>query len=121
MHNMNVLFALSETALMGGLKVYPRHFVFGPVIGCLYVVISWAMIHQWNKPEYGPQFIYFFFDTTLPGYTTTIALLALLTVLATFYGIFCACDQILGAIGGSALAHTAFVAAVCSVVMRFRD
>ena len=121
MHNLNVLFALSEAALMSGLKVYPRHFVFGPLIGCLYVVTSWAMVHQWNKPENGPQYIYFFFDTTLPGYTTTIALLVLLAVLATFYGIFCVCDQILAGLGSSVWTHAAFVAAICSLVMRFRD
>lgn len=121
MHNMNALFALTETAFMGGLKVYPQHFVFGPLVGCLYVMFSWAMVHRWNKREHGPQFIYFFFDTTLPGYTTTIALLILLSVLAAFYGIFCACDVILAALGSNVWTHSVFVAAICSVVMRFRD
>ena len=118
---MNVLFALSESFLMGGLGVQWSHFCFGPLVGTGYVLFSWAMTAQWNKPEYGPQFIYFFFDTTLPGYTTTIALLALLTVLTVFYGIFCACDPILAFLGKGIMTNIAFVAAICSAVMRFRD
>lgn len=118
---MNVLFALSEVALMSGLKVHPRHFAFGPIVGCFYVIFSWSAVHLWNKPEHGPQFIYFFFDTTLPGFFPTMAILVLLAVLATFYGIFCVCDVILAALGSGVIAHVSFVAVICSLVMRFRD
>ena len=120
MHNMNVLFALCEAALMGGLEVQWSHFAFGPIIGCFYVIFSWAMVMQWN-PKNGVQYIYFFFDTTLPGYTCTISVLVLLAVLTVFYGIFCACDQILAVSGKSLWAHATFVAVICSAFMRFRD
>ena len=121
MHNMNALFAVSEAALFGGLDVKWSHFAFGPLVGAAYVLFSWIMVHQWNKPEHGPQYIYFFFDTTLPGYKTTIALLLLLLTLTIFYGIFWICDEILVLLGKSVWTHSAFVAVVCGAVMRFKD
>ena len=121
MHNMNALFALSEIALMGGVGVRWSHFAVSPLIGIAYVCGSWLMVWNWNKPEYGPQYIYWFFDTTLPGYTTTIALLTLLAVLMVFFGIFCTCDQILEILGKNVFTHAAFVAAISASVMRFRD
>jgi hypothetical protein len=92
-----------------------------PLYGVIYVVFSWSMSMSWNEPSAGPQFIYFFFDTTLPGLKPTLALLALLTALLAIFGIFCACEQILGWIDGGVLAHLAFCVVICGGVMRFRD
>lgn len=119
MHNINVFFALSEAALMGGLRVHWSHFAFAPLVGAFYVLFSWAMVMQWN-PQNGAQYIYFFFDTTLPGYTCTISLLVLLAVLTVFYGIFCAFEQVLSTVK-SVWTHASFVTAVCAMVMRFDD
>lgn len=89
MHNANVLFAMLETSLLGGVKVRFRHIAFAPIFGCMYVIFSWLMVFQWNTRDKGPQFIYFFFDTTLSdGKTATLALLMLLLVLIVFYAIF---------------------------------
>uniref|UniRef100_A0A7S3L2B7 Uncharacterized protein n=1 Tax=Amphora coffeiformis TaxID=265554 RepID=A0A7S3L2B7_9STRA len=120
MHNINVLFALAEAALLGGVKVQWSHFAFAPLVGCLYVIFSWAMVMQWN-PKNGAQYIYFFMDTTLPGYTSTIAMLMLLAVLTTFYAIFCVGDQFLAVSGQTVWTHATYVAAICSTVMRFGD
>jgi len=120
MHNANVLFAATEVALLGGVPVWPRYLVFAPLVGCAYVLFSWLMVHSWNTPDKGPQFIYFFFDTTL-GLDATKALLVLLLVLVAFYALFCGAEQLLQWLGSSLVAHVGFVAVVCSLTMRFRD
>jgi len=120
MHNMNVLFALSESALLGGLPVLLKHASVGPIVGCLYVAFSWCMTGYWNEKKHGPQFIYFFFDTTL-GVRATLALVALLAVLMLFYGTFVVAERILQIVDGGLPAHVLFVAFVCSQTMRFRD
>eukprot|EP00978_Attheya_sp_CCMP212_P037104 scaffold172925_cov56-Attheya_sp.AAC.1 len=69
----------------------------------------------------GPQFIYFFLDTTL-GYTTSYAILALLAILMAVYGIFGTIDHILVQyLGGGFLTHLTVVVALASLVCRFRD
>lgn len=121
MHNANVLFAIMETALLGHSPVVAHHVAMAPLVGILYVLFSWAMIWQWNTPSVGPQFIYFFFDTTLPRYQTSIALIFLLIVLMMFYGLFCVAEWLLLQMGGGLILHLLFVLVVCSSVMRFRD
>jgi len=121
MHNMNVLFAVTEQALLGGVPVLWRHVSLGPLVGCAYVLFSWCMTHRWNdSSKHGPQFIYFFFDTTI-GRTASIALVVLLLVLMGAYGTFVVTEEILTFVDGGVLAHFAFVALVCAVTMRFRD
>lgn len=121
MHNMNVLFALLEAACMGGLSVQWTHIAFAPLLGVMYVMFTWSMMMRWNTPDKGPQFIYFFLDTTLPGFLPTKVLLILLLVFAAFYGLFCVFHNVLSLLGGGLLAHLGFVVLVSSAVMRFRD
>jgi hypothetical protein len=118
-HNANVVMALSETALWGGIPVKLGHVAVSPMYGFLYIVCAWSLQHFW-RPDVGPQFIYFFLDTTL-GKTTTYALLTLLAVLMTFYGIFAVAHIILEWMGGGVLTHLLFVVVLSSFVCRFRD
>jgi uncharacterized membrane protein YobD (UPF0266 family) len=126
MHNGNVLLALIETALTGGLPVRWSEVSLAPILGCMYVLFSWYMIDKWdtidkwNTKENGPQFIYFFFDTTL-GAATSYALVALLAVLLIFYTLFVSVEHILAFMDGGWPFHVAFVVAVSSAVMRSRD
>lgn len=120
MHNLNVVLAVVEVALLGGLPVDFRFFSLAPLVGCAYVVFSWAMVGQWNTPEAGPQFIYFFFDTTL-GVRHTLALILLFMVLMVDYGVFCLAERLLQWLDGGMLTHAAFGMAVSASVMRFRD
>jgi len=121
MHNLNVVLALTETCVLSGRAVTPGHAALAPLYGIVYVLFSWGMVHRWNEKRHGPQFIYFFFDTTLPGYTVTKVLLVLLAVLMLFFGIFCVAAALLRYLDGGLLTHVLFVAAVSSTVMRFRD
>jgi hypothetical protein len=121
MHNLNVLAALTECFLLSGLPVRWSEAALAPLWGCAYVVFSWNMVYAWNERRHGPQFIYFFFDTTLPGYTCSLALLALLLVLLIFYSAFCTADVIFAYLDGGVWTRLLFVAVWCSMVMRFSD
>jgi hypothetical protein len=120
MHNANVLLALTETALTGGLPVRWSEVSLAPLLGIAYVLFSWNMTDQWNDAKHGPQFIYFFFDTTT-GATTSYALVALLAVLLIFYTMFVSVEHILAIMDGAWPFHVIFCVAVSSVVMKFRD
>jgi hypothetical protein len=120
MHNFNAVFALSEIALLGHLPVRWSQVSLAPLLGVWYVVCSWSTTAQWNLPQHGPQFIYFFLDTTL-GATTTIAILALLGILLCFYALFVWAEQGLNWMDGAWPLHCLFVAVLSSAVMRFRD
>jgi hypothetical protein len=121
MHNLNVLAALTESFLLSGLPVRWSEAALAPLWGCAYVVFSWNMVYAWNERRHGPQFIYFFFDTTLPGYTCSFALVALLLVLLIFYSAFCTADVILAYMDGGVWTRVLFVAVWSSMVMRFSD
>lgn len=77
------------------------------------------MISRWIPGS--AQFIYFFFDTTLGVKFMAIALLSLLAILMTFYGLFGAFDQALTHLQGGPIVHALAVILVSSVVCRFRD
>lgn len=119
-HNVNVALAMAEVTLLGGLPVRYQDVSLAILFGCTYVVFAWLIRHQWN-PAAGPQFLYFFLDTTL-GITTTMALAALCLVLVAFYAIFCLLDVLLlEYLGGSLAAHVLSWALVCAMVGRIRD
>lgn len=120
MHNCNVIFALAEVSLLGGLPVRFSHFSVAPLFGCCYVMFTWFMIGKWIAPD-NPQFIYFFFDTTLGGKFMAVVLLGLLTILSLFYGLFGAFDQFLTHLQGGLIVHALAVLLISSVVCRFRD
>lgn len=119
MHNANVIFALMEVSLLGGLPVVFSHFCVAPLFGVVYVLFTWFMISRWIPGE--AQFIYFFFDTTLGVKFMCMALLSLLLILMMFYGLFGAFDQVLTHLSGGPLVHTMAVVLVASIVCRFRD
>jgi hypothetical protein len=118
-HNANVIMALSEVALLGGMPVKLGHFAVCPMYGIAYIFVAWSLRHFWD-PSGGPQFIYFFLDTTL-GSKTTYILLILLAVMMTFFAIFATAELILAATGGGLVVHTAFVVLVSAAVCRFKD
>jgi hypothetical protein len=119
-HNANVIMILSEVCLLGGIHIdaHASYFSVAPIFGIVYVVFTWYMIPRWSKE--GPQFIYFFFDTTL-GWTTSIALLMLLVVLMVFYGLFGALVHVLSNLQGGLFIHTLAVLVVSSLICRFQD
>lgn len=118
-HNANSFMALLEVALLGGIPVYGAHLPVAPLFGFAYVLFSWSMQHFW-KPKDGPQFLYFFLDTTL-GETATFALVALLLVLMSFFGLFYLAEMVLGILGTNVLVHSVFILVICVGVCRFRD
>ena len=122
MHNINVVFAMTETSMLGGMPVMWQHVSFAPLVGSAYIIFSWLIQNKWTKDhaKNGPQFIYYFFDTTLPK-MASIALLALLFVLMVFYAAFVVMEEILVLVDGSMLMHAVLALGISSTVMRFRD
>ena len=106
-HNANVIMALTEISCLGGIPVQLRHFSVAPLFGTAYVLVTWSLANYW-KPSEGPQFIYFFFDTTL-GLKSTYAILILLVVMLCFYGLLALATLLLDYIGGGLLSHLLFV------------
>jgi hypothetical protein len=120
-HNWNVLAALLDIGMLGGLPVRFQDIGVAPLFGLVYVVFSWSMMHSWCHPDKGPQFIYPFLDTTM-GWTTSAALLALLLLLMLSYGIFAWADHVLTEyLGGSIVTHAVGVVLFAACVCRFRD
>ena len=121
-HNLNVFASLCEFALFGGLPTRWSHFPFLALFGMAYILFMWCSCCSWVDVEkFGPQFIYFFADTTLPGILPTACLLGLLPAIMLFYALFAASENWLESLPGGLTTHVLFVVAVCSVVMRFRN
>jgi hypothetical protein len=96
------------------------HLSLATAVGIVYILFSWTMaVTYYGNKEVGPQYIYWFFDTTL-GKTTTIALMSLLVALTTFFGIFAGLEQLIEMIGGNLFTKVAVVVVVSNLVCKFR-
>ncbi len=87
MHCLNTIMVALEMYLASTpliLSLIP----LAPLYGLAYVLFAWAY-SPLACPESGPQFYYFFLDTTLPKKQTCLSLIGLLAVLLVFYCIGC--------------------------------
>jgi hypothetical protein len=117
-HNANVIMAVTDAALLGGLPVQMADIPISVLYGCAYVVFTYAIMMTWHGQ--GPAFLYFFMDTTL-GNEHTMALFVLVLVLMIFHGLFCAVENVLSMMGHTLVGHAGFTIAICALVCRFRD
>ena len=117
-HNVNVIFVFIEAGLIGNLPIYLRHLFMAPLFGMVYVLFSYVMASRWT-PGNGPQYLYFFLDTTL-GITSTKALFGLFVVLLLFYILFWILDQIMG-YSGSLWIRLGIVCSMSTIFCKFRD
>jgi hypothetical protein len=122
MHNMNAAAALAEVALLGGLPVRWTLFPVSGLAGAAYIVFSFSMSCSWvDVKVHGPQFLYFFCDTTLPGILPTVILMGFLGAFYVLFGFFVWIPLMLAALPDGLLTHVLFVLVLSSAVMRFRD
>lgn len=121
-HNLNVIFVIAEVALLGGLPVDMSHVAISPIIGLIYVLFAWWMSDRWHPKEEhrGPQYLYFFLDTTL-GWTTTKALAALLVVLLVFFVVFSIIDDVLEHLQGGLFLHVLACVLASCLACKIRD
>jgi len=117
MHNFNSIIVLTELSLLGGLPVQLSHLALPCFVGNVYILFTWANCFSYSKPEDGPQYIYWFMDTTL-GKVTTIALVCLLVTLLASFALFIGLESISRHIGGSIAAHVLFVPIISFLVIR---
>lgn len=121
MHNANVFFCAVEAALLSGLPIRWADAAVAPLFGMVYIAFTWCSCSWWASDfaKDGPQFLYFFLDTTL-GLLTTKMLAALVLALLFFYALFVALTEVLLASQGSIYLHLGAVVIICRVFMRFR-
>lgn len=121
-HNGNIAMVLFEVLLMSGLPVMLGHIVFAILFGLLYIAFIWCMIHRWS-PKKGPVFPYFFLDTTL-GIRTTLFMIALMTVMGTFFVLFALLDKCIAMIEErdyGVVPNLCCIALVSFILMKFKD
>ena len=137
-HNVTVILILMEL-IIGGIPVAMSHVAVSPIFGLLYVLFTWCMSNTlakaavepvplkktgttvWKRRNnVGPQFLYFFMDTTL-GWTTSIALIVLLVVLLTFYAMFSVIDNVMEHMQGGLVTRLLGSMGLVALVCRFRD
>lgn len=124
-HNANLFFALCEISLLGGLPVRFEDMALAPLFGVVYIVFAWSIRYRWIPSKSGTyddaQFLYFFLDTTLDGYTPTIFLAILVLVLSVFHCLFVVIDDVLVYLDGGIFMHILTVLGLASCFCRFRD
>ena len=87
-HNCNSIFSLLEVTMLGGVPIAFSHLSMATVLGAVYILFTWFMATAYfGNKKVGPQYIYWFMDTTLEQ-TTTMALAALASTLTVFYALF---------------------------------
>jgi hypothetical protein len=121
MHNMNAVYALTEMSLLGGIPMTFSHISIPCFIGCCYVLFAWSLAHFLGKTGTapGPQYQYFFLDTTR-GKVTTISLAVLLTILMASFAMFVGIEAFVSWLGGSLITNTMCVVLICSLVCRVK-
>jgi len=117
-HNTCVFMILLEVAILGNIPFELSHISVAPLFGVMYILFAWYVSDK-CCPKDGPQFLYFFLDTTL-GKESTISLLALLIVLMTFYFMFWLADDVMIHIPGVS-GRIAAIGVLSSSLCRFRD
>jgi hypothetical protein len=116
-HNTNSIYALTEMALLGGLPLHMSHLSYPCLVGISYILFTWGNCYLYAQVEEGPQYIYWFMDTTLEK-TTTIALASLVFTLFLSFAVFGAIEHTVEWTGASLFTHTLCVVLVSSLVMK---
>ncbi len=87
-HNCNSIWILLEATLLGGPPVKFSHISIAFATGAVYILFTWTMaVVYFGNRHIGPQYIYWFLDTTL-GKTTTIAIVGLTVAMSTYFALF---------------------------------
>lgn len=119
-HNANILASIMEVALFGRIPVRLSEIPFAPMWGILYIFFTWFITHR--LVESGePQFVYFFFDTTLGAKTNCAVLITLMVVQAIFFFLFTVIGDALHHFGGGLYFNVLATALVGLFSCRFRD
>jgi len=124
-HNLNVVGTLMEVGVLSRIQVRPGDYCLALLYGIAYISFMYGIRSHHKDPEgkrvREPQFVYFFFDTTLGTAFVVKVLLVLMFVLETFYGLFTIVDDVLVYLGGGVCMNLAVVGALATFFCRFRD
>lgn len=119
-HNFNVIVTVMEVGVLGHMPIRIEDAMIAPIYGCVYIVFMWALKdHLADNKE--PQFVYFFFDTTLGKKWSVSVLLGLLSMLMFFYLVFTLLDDLLVFMDGGVRTNAITISALAAIFCRFRD
>lgn len=119
-HNANIIASLLEVGVLGRIPVRLEEFIIAPTFGTIYVFFTWALKDRLVETK-EPQFVYFFFDTTLGKKWTVTVLLVLLALLMVFYLAFTFLDDCLLWLGSGIFTNVIMVIALATFFCRVRD
>jgi len=119
-HNGNIIVSLTEVAILGRIPVRIDYIPLSVLFGSVYVLHTWNMTHRW-LPSKEPQFVYFFFDTTLDKKIIIFVLAALLCIMMVFHCMFTSVTVLFDYFDGSLPCNALVVVSVASCFCRFRD
>jgi len=119
-HNGNVIISFVEAGILGRIPMRLDYLPLAVLFGCVYTLHTWNMTHRWLESK-DPQFVYFFFDTTLDKKIVVFVLAALLFIMILFHCMFFSVIALINHLDGGALFNTFLVAGVASCFCRFRD
>merc|ERR1719384_3100467 len=119
-HNANILASFLEVAVLGRIPVRLTEIPFAPLWGIAYIFFTWIITHR--LVDCGePQFVYFFFDTTLGAKVNCAVIMALMVVQLVFFFLFSILDDVVHYVGGGLGFNLVVVLGVGSLCCRFRD
>ena len=119
-HNLNIIATLTEVGVLGKIPIRLEDCLVAPVFGIVYLIFMWSLRYRLAENK-SPQFIYFFFDTTIGKKWTMSVLVGLLTILMFFFLIFTLVDDILLWFDGGIVTHVVLTVGFASLFCRFRD
>ena len=119
-HNGNIIVAFTEVAILGRIPMLLTYMPLGVLYGAIYILHSWNMTHRW-LPSGEPQFVYFFFDTTLDKNIVVLVLFALLCIITLFYCISVSVSSLVTYFDGGILSNILLVVSIALGFCRFRD
>lgn len=119
-HNLNIVTSLLEVGVLGRIPVRLNDIAITLVYGCIYVIFMWSIKRRLVDTT-EPQFIYFFFDTTLGKKWSISVIFVLLTILITFFILFTLIDDILAFVNGGLWTNFVVIGAFSSLFCRFKD
>jgi hypothetical protein len=119
-HNFNNVSTLLEAGVLGSIPVRIEDCIIAVIYGIVYLFFTWSIAHS-LLPSREPQYIYFFFDTTLSKKWIIGVMLGLLFILLVYFLAFTLIDDILQFLGGSLPMNCLVILTFSSMFCRFRD
>jgi hypothetical protein len=119
-HNANIILSLTEVFILGHVPMRIEYITLPILYGTVYVLHTWNMTHR-LMPNKEPQFLYFFFDTTLDKKIVVFVLFSLICICVFFHCLYTGIAILIEYLEGGILCNILLVICISSCFCRFRD